>query len=512
MTASRTRAYLAGLATGYLVTIVTVVVGLWLTPFTLRYLSREQYAVFTLAGDVLMWLGLLDLGITAGMSVQAAQMTGTPDQEKLNRLASTGFFSQAVISLSMLVIGVGLAVGFPRFFSLSPEIATQSTWMFFLLVLGSALQMGMQTFSGLLVAHQQIYVDNIIRLILIFLRTFLTVLLLVLGWGMLSLAIANLAAIAVTSLLAVARVYRLLPGLKIRTRYFSMDWLRSTASLGIWFSLGSVAGILITSMDRIVTAKLLDITLVTTLSLTGRLYALMGGMLQQITSTARPMLGQLLGQKKLGDVLRIYRNLFAISTGGAVVAGASIWAGNASFVRWWVGPVNYGGTMLDVALVLNMVMHAWVLPNRATLSAGLIVRPQTLCRLLEGAINIVLSVALAKWLGVFGVLIATTIAGITTSVWYLPYLTARMFERPYIRFIWEDMRRILALMICLIPIAIFARRYAISLGGLPGFLFGFICVGAIGMALLWFVVFDDGLRKQVLLVLYKTRSAIFSNV
>ena len=51
---SRTGNYLKGLASGYLATLATILVGLWLTPFTLRFLDREQYAIFTLASDVLM--------------------------------------------------------------------------------------------------------------------------------------------------------------------------------------------------------------------------------------------------------------------------------------------------------------------------------------------------------------------------------------------------------------------------------------------------------------------------
>lgn len=46
MQPSRTRNYLAGLLTGYTVTFVTVAVGLWLTSFTLRFLDREEYAIF----------------------------------------------------------------------------------------------------------------------------------------------------------------------------------------------------------------------------------------------------------------------------------------------------------------------------------------------------------------------------------------------------------------------------------------------------------------------------------
>jgi hypothetical protein len=52
MNPSRTRNYLVGLVTGYLVTLVTVAVGLWLTPFTLRFLDREEYAILALSNDV----------------------------------------------------------------------------------------------------------------------------------------------------------------------------------------------------------------------------------------------------------------------------------------------------------------------------------------------------------------------------------------------------------------------------------------------------------------------------
>ena len=53
MQASRTRNYVKGLASGYVVTLATIGVKLWLTPFVLRYLDREEFAVFLLAGDVL---------------------------------------------------------------------------------------------------------------------------------------------------------------------------------------------------------------------------------------------------------------------------------------------------------------------------------------------------------------------------------------------------------------------------------------------------------------------------
>ena len=88
--------------------------------------------------------------------------------------------------------------------------------------------------------------------------------------------------------------------------------------------LGGVAGLVIEHLDRVVTGKLVTLAAVTMLTLTGRLYVLAGSVLQQATNTARPMLGQMLGQGRSADAVRVYHQLFAVSTGTAVVVGTAI--------------------------------------------------------------------------------------------------------------------------------------------------------------------------------------------
>ena len=509
---SRTRNYVAGLFSGYVLTFATIVVGLWLTPFTLSFLDREEYAIFMLAGDMLMWLGLLDLGITAGLRVQAAQLTGHPDQDRLNRLASTGFFTQNLVVIAVLAIGAGVAFVFPHFFPVRPDLQNDATMMLILMVLGLAMSVGTQTFSALLVANQQIHVDNAIGFLNIVIRTVLTVVLLKAGWGMYSLAAANLAAKGTSASLAVARTYRLIPGLQIRRKFASWETLKGIGHLGIWFSLGGLAGIISGALDRVMTAKIISVDMVTTLTLTGRLYSLSNILLSQITDTARPMLGQLFGQKKMGDVLRVYRHLFALSTGSAMIAAACMWAGNGSFVTRWVGGANYGGTALDVALAVNLVVFVWILPNRAVLSANLAVRPQVLVRLLEGIVSLGLAILLGKMYGLIGIVVATGLASLATSIWLLPLLTARMFERPFMRFLWDDASRVLALLVCLVPVALVARYVAVDISGYVGALIGAATAGTFGVVLLWFLVLDEPLRLHARQALAQFKRKVLVNV
>ena len=493
---SRTGNYMKGLVTGYAATFATVLVGLWLTPFTLRFLDREEYGIFALASDLLMWLGLLDIGITAGLGVQAAQLSGKPDAERLNRLASTAFFTQNLIVLVVLVAGGAMAAAVPHFFPVRQDLHRTTSALVAMLVLGSAIGFSTKTFSALLVANQQIYIDNLLGLALLAIRTVLTVVLLKKGWGLYSLAFANLAATIITSLMAVWRTYRLLPGLQIRRVLASWDVLKSLGSLGIWFSLGGVAGIVITSLDRVVAAKLISIETVTTLSLTGRVYALFAGLLDQITNTARPMLGQLLGQNKIAEAHRIYRHLFKLSTGFAVIAAFSLWAGNEPFVTRWVGAQNFGGPMLSMALALNLIVNSWVLPNRAVLSSALVVRPQALSRIVEAVINLGLSILLGHYLGVIGIILGTAIAGLLTSTWYLPLLTARLFGRSWFKFMREDALPILAVGACLVPVVLLTQAAGRQIGGFLGAGVGGGLTALAGFGLMWFIILDDALRSR----------------
>ncbi|MEW6510868.1 MAG: MATE family efflux transporter [Bacteroidota bacterium] len=506
---SRARNFIAGVFSGYVLMFATVAVGLWLTPFTLRFLNREEYAIFALMSDVLMWLGLLDLGISAGLRAQAAQLTGRPDQERLNRLASTAFYAQNIVVLAVIVIGGVLALGFPRFFVVRPDLHDQSIYLMVLMVGAVAMSLGTQTFSALLIANQQIHVDNAFGLLNIVIRTVLTVVLLESGWGLYSLGVANLAAKATSSSLAVVRTFRLLPELQIRRSLATWEVLKSIGNLGVWFSLGGLAGIMISGLSRIVTAKMVSMEVVTTLTLTGRLYSFSGGLILLMTDTARPMLGQLLGQKKMGDVLRIYRQLFALSVGCAIVLALAIWAGNGPFVTAWVGEINYGGAAMDFALATNFIISFWVRPNRSVLAAALIVRPQAVSQIVEGALNLGLSIILARPFGVFGIVLATTIASLLSSAWYLPYRTAKMFNLTFMKFLWTDVSKLLILAACLSPVAYGARVIAFQTSGFVGAAVGAALAGVAGLTMLWFIVFDAGLRIYIRENLVKVRQSVF---
>jgi O-antigen/teichoic acid export membrane protein len=495
----RAHNYLAGVLTGYAVIGLAVCVNLWLTPFTLRFLDRDEYALFVFSNDLLAWLVLLDLGMTMGLRSQAAQLTGRPDRLTMNRLASTTFFAQLVLALLMFMAGGAVAAFAPRVFHVRVDLQGQASLLLLLLALGMLVNFATQSFSSLLFAHQQIHYDNLIRLAQLVARTIITVVLLLNGWKVLSLAVASLVSVSLFSMLSVVRAYLTVPGLKISRRLASRSLLWSDLKeLHIWYALGNTAGAVIQSMDRIIAARMIALASVTTLALTGRAYELALLLLTPLTAAAQPAVGQLLGEGRRAAAFDAYKQLCLLSTGAGAVAALSLWSGNAAFVTRWVGAENYGGATLDALMMLNLLLFSWVMPNRMALIVGLRARPQSLTRVAEGLLNLCLSVLLALRYGLVGIAAATALASILTSCWQLPRLAANYFERGAREVLRDTAAPLLLPLLALAALAICMRFFVASRGGYMSALVAVFTVGACGLALLWRFTFDAKMHARAL--------------
>lgn len=497
-TPRRTRNYLAGVLTGQAVVILAVVVNLWLTPFALRFLDRDEYALFVFSNDLLTWLVLLDLGMTTGLRAQAAQLTGRPDRETMNRLASTTFFTQLALALLMLLAGGALSALAPRVFHIRADLRGQASLVLLLLALGTALNFATQSFSSLLYAHQQIHYDNLIRSAQLGARTLVTVVLLLAGWKVLALAVASLLSVALFSLLAVLRAYLTVPSLSITRRLASraLMW-HDLKELNLWYAAGNVASAAIQSMDRIIAARMVSLASVATLALTGRAYGLALLLLAPLAVAAQPAVGQLIGAGRRAAAFAAYRQLVLLLVGAGAVAALSLWSGNAAFVTRWVGAQNYGGASLDAVLMLNLILFVWIMPQRMALVSGLRARPQALTRSIEALLNLCLSILLARRYGLIGIAVATTVAAVCTSCWQLPRLAAEYFGCGFLTLLRTTAVPLVLLVLALVPVAVCLRLFVAARGGYLNALAAMVTVGACGLILLWRFTFGEELRARV---------------
>jgi hypothetical protein len=108
--------------------------------------------------------------------------------------------------------------------------------------------------------------------------------------------------------------------------------------------------------------------------------------------------------------------------------------------------------------------------------------------------------------------LATAIASILTSTWYLPLLTARLFGRSWFKFAREDALPILAVGACLVPIAWLTQVFGKHIGGFLGAGVGGGLTALAGFGLLWLIALDDALRNLVVATVTKVSRTCYRSV
>ena len=428
--------FLKGVASGYAYMITSLLVGLWLVPFTLKYLTKPEYAIFAIAGDLLSWLGLAGLGVSSVFNSRGAQLMGKGDIGELNIVASTTFFTQ--LASAIIIILAGIVVTLKPELLFSKEASAEHLQLVVaILVMSFTISFILQPLNSMLIASKQIHIDNYLKFGLLAITTCLTVFFLMRGLKLLSLAISNFIGTIIISIITWIRVKRTLGYIKINPGLWRFDRFRFLVKNGIWFSIGGLAGIFIFRMDSFLIGQYISLTTVTSYVITIKLYQVADKFHGQFFNTTRPYFAQVYGKGDMCLLSRMHNLSFNLSFTSAFIMGVVVMLVNKWFIGIWVGPDFYLGDTINMLLCINFIFQASVLPNRIVLASTFYkIEWHNITRVTEGAFKLVVSMLLFKSVGVNAVVIGSIIACLLFSSMFLNYLTSKLLKQ----YFWDKIQ------------------------------------------------------------------------
>jgi O-antigen/teichoic acid export membrane protein len=125
---------------------------------------------------------------------------------------------------------------------------------------------------------------------------------------------------------------------------------------------------------------------------------------------------------------QVHARLLLITVCFVVIAFWMVLILNYWFLKLWVGEEFFAGvTTLLLTLVL-MIRHNIIHVSSLFLFGGGIVKGISFVAIIEAAINITLTIILGKAFGVNGIILASILAGIVTTSWYIPYKLSKYLQ------------------------------------------------------------------------------------
>jgi O-antigen/teichoic acid export membrane protein len=448
----------------YGVYAVTIVSGLLLTPIIVDALGTEQYGIWAVIGSVLAFIGLLDIGIAPSVIRFSAEQRGRKSQEETSTLASTALGIYFVIFSVAIVITLVLAWVLPRVVEIQDRYVHAAQVALVLAMLGFAIRFPLGLFASLLAGQQRYDVLNGAGVLssLLYLGLVGGVLLWR-GGGVVTLAVVTLIVTLVRLVAPLLWVRRELPTLRLRSSLATWDQARELLSFSGRNFMINVASKVVFSTDVIVVGIVLGSFAAGLYGIPAKLFALAFGVGMAVTTLIFPLLAELEGSEER-ERQRDY--LFAgLRMGLAVVLLFSLPLAVLPdrFLAAWLPEGDFGESVAVLAIL--MVSLVFAQPGYM-LTQFLVARGRhggiAVVRIAAVTVNLVLSIALASLVGIWGVALATLVTEAVASAVVTPLLVRRETGLPIGPLARAWLRPIVLAAVAALPTLVAARLLAID--------------------------------------------------
>jgi O-antigen/teichoic acid export membrane protein len=382
---------------GYANQVLSMAVGLFLTRFLLQRLGSEQYGLWIVGMQLLLWLQLLDVGVVALVPREIAISTGrVDDPEATSRLVGfstmLALMQTSVVAVAALILWLLLPADWE---ALRPALGPT--------LLAFVLQYPFRLLPAVLEGLQDLAWQSGAQMVAFLLGNATTVGLVLLGHGLMSLAWGWIVQQGLVIVLAGWRLWRhhrhLLPRrLPPLVGAEALHWLRR----GAWISIDKLATVLVSGTDLLLVGKLLGPEATVAYACTSKAVSILIHQPRMLISAALPGLSQMRTGESPERLLRVCTSLIQATLLVSGLFATGVVAANGSFVGWWVGPDKYLGLGVSGLIALNMVLrHACNATALATFTFG-DERRIALTSLADGVLALVLGLVGLRFLGYIG--------------------------------------------------------------------------------------------------------------
>jgi O-antigen/teichoic acid export membrane protein len=429
--------------------LVHAVVGFFLSPFILHRLGDDAFSLWILVFALTGYYGLLDLGIRSSIVKYTATFVELHDEEQLSRFLSTSLAFYVFVALVVLVATTAGFFYLRLLFRIPVEQLTSARILFLLSGTGVALTFPLTVFAGALEGLQKFAWLQLSQIGLSLIRAALIVVVLLNGGGLLAIGTITVAMNLLSYAIFTWMALKALP-VRLSMRHIERCALRKMANYGVFAFAILVAEKLRFQSDVVVIGASLSSSAIATFSIGARLVEYAGYAVKSMSQIFTPMSSQF---HAAGDLDRLRRTFAAGNRACAFIifpVCTTLVILGKSIIESWVGIRYVSSYSILVLLIVPRTLYlAQSTSIRMLLGMG---RHRVLASvlLLEGSLNLLLSLLLVRHFGIVGVALGTAIPLACTSLFFLPQHLCRVLQVSLGRFLTRVYR--LPLVLC-IPLA-----------------------------------------------------------
>jgi O-antigen/teichoic acid export membrane protein len=221
-------------------------------PFNLRHLGAPAYGLWVLLGSITVHFSVLDLGYGGALVKFMAQYRAHRDARALNEIASTLFFVFAAVGVIAYGVAAGIAFNLDHFFRVTPEQAAVGKWILLIIAIHICLNFPFSVYGGVISGFQRYDQNNLVAIVSTIAVAVVNFVVLRAGFGLVTLVAATTCVRVIAYFVYRRNAYRIFPELSISPKLFCRGRLKEVTGFSIYSSLIDWANKLNYQLDAVV--------------------------------------------------------------------------------------------------------------------------------------------------------------------------------------------------------------------------------------------------------------------
>ncbi|MGQ4526095.1 lipopolysaccharide biosynthesis protein [Intestinibacter bartlettii] len=431
--------------TGFLGQLITLITGFVCRTIFIQCLKTEYLGISGLFTNILSVLSLAELGVGGAINYALYKPLAEKNEKEVSEYMN--FYSKAYTSIGIFIFIVGICLlPFLKYLIKdTPNIKENLNLIYIIYLSNTSIGYFFSYKSALINADQRNYIVSLANYARVILQAIVQIVILLLTKNFLLYLIIEFVFSITENLIIAYITNRLYPFIKTNKKYKLEKSKKNKLIADIRdLMINKLSGVLVNNTDNLIITYFSGLATVGLCSNYNLLINIINTTLKQFFDGIQASLGNLNAVES-----KEKRELYFDIT---------------NFINFWI----FGFCTICIILLIDDVINLWI-GNRFILDSSIkyilainfyivgmqnsvwsykvtsgIFKKGRFILAIMAIINLALSIILGKKMGLFGILFATTIARITTNVWYDPYIVYKLiFNKSPKKYFYKYMKNIL---------------------------------------------------------------------
>ena len=418
----RTQNSIKNLITVFIGQLFGIIISFISRIFFIKYLGSEYLGIDGLFTNILTILSLAELGVGSAMTFSLYKPIADNNIEKIKSLMHLYKITYRIIGIVVILLGIIMIPFYRNFIDKVPSINNLNI-IFILFVLNTAISYFYAYKKSLIICNQKKYITTIVKYICYFVMNLLQIILLAITRNYIIFLICQIVFTLIENIANSIQANKMYPYLKDKKinklEMEEKDAIKKNVFAMLFHKLGSV---IVNSTDNIIISKYVGIVEV---GIYSNYYMVTNALIivtYQIFDAIVASVGNLGTTKDLKKLNEIFNNTFLLNFWVFGVLSTTMCIVFNDFITIWLGQQYTFNIYVIYVIVLSFYLRGMRKSCITFRDALGIFWYDRYKPIFECAINLILSIILAKRIGVLGIFIATIISTVTTSLWIEPYV------------------------------------------------------------------------------------------